>query len=92
MQKFTTNRKDSVIKRALSRISRHTIKLLNIILPVLLLIFIHSAVIFYIGIKSDPIKALALYSSVSEYLMMSLFLTIGGAVLLDISLFERGEK
>lgn len=69
-------------------LSSHTIKLLNYLLPIILLEFIWLAIAFYSDISADPIYALGYYPIIIEHLMMSLLLTIGGAVLFDISIKE----
>ena len=80
------------LKSALSETSPYTIKLLKPLLFVILLEFLWFGFSFYIDIRSDAVKALAFYAPVSEYLMMSLLLTIGCAVIFDISISESDKK
>lgn len=80
------------VRRAISRLSPYTIKFLNILLPLLLAEFLWFAISFYIEITLDPLRAITVYSPMIEYLMMSLFLTIGSAVIFDIAASERSLK
>ena len=80
------------LNKALARISPYTIKLLNLLLPLLFAEFVWFAVSFYIEIRLDPIRAFNIYSPMIEYLMMSLLLTIGGAAIFDITVFEKSAQ
>ena len=82
----------NLLKISLSKLSPHTIKYLNILLTIIFSEFVWFAVSFYIDMRLDPLRALSLYSPMIEYLMMSLFLTIGSAALFDITVFERSSK
>ena len=75
----------------LSSISPHTIKLLNSLLPIILVELIWLAISVYIDIREDPVYALGYYPPIVEHIMMSLFLVVGGAALFDISLSERDK-
>ena len=81
-----------LLKQALSKLSPHTIKYLNILLPILFLEFVWFALSFYIDFRLDPVRAIDLYSPMIEYLMMSLLLTVGSAALFDITAFERRSQ
>ena len=80
------------IERALSNLSSETIKILNPLLCVVFLEFLWFGISFYIAIRADPVKALDVYSTVGEYLMMSLLITVGFGVLFDVSMWESGKK
>ena len=82
----------SRLKSAFSKISPHTIKFLKPLLFVILLEFLWFVLSFYIDIRSDYVKALAFYSPILEYIMMSLLLTIGCAVIFDISIYKINKK
>ena len=92
MQKRHINPPKNPISHAISNISQHTIDLLNYLLPIILFSFVYSAILFYIDLKNDPTRAIMLFYSTGEHLMMSLFLTISGSVLFDISIFENSHK
>ena len=78
--------------RASRRISTYTIKLLNSLLPIILAEFIWFAISFILAARLDPLGATSHYSPMIEYLMTSLLITLGGAVVFDISLREQNQK
>ena len=80
---------NNLFSRAAKRISLHTIKLLNSILPLILAEFIWFAVSFIIAARLDPVGATAYFNPMIEYLMTSLLLTLGGAVIFDIAMLEQ---
>ena len=82
----------NLLKQALSKLSPHTIKYLNTLLPILFAEFVWFALSFYIDMRLDPVKAIDLYSPMIEYLMMSLLLTIGSAAIFDITASERSVQ
>ena len=84
--------KKANIKQVISLISPHTIKYLNLLLPILLIEFIWFAVSFYTNIRLDPVAAITIYSPIFEHLMMSLLLTMGSAAIFDIAQFEQKRK
>ena len=86
MHSANKEKKKGRLRKALCLISPHTIKFLRPLLFVLTVEFIWFAFAFYIDMKSDPVRALSLYSSVSEHLMMSLLISIGCGVIFDISI------
>ena len=83
---------NNLFSRISKRISLYTIKLLNSLLPIILLEFIWFGVSFIIAAKLDPLGAIAHYRPIIEHLMTSLLITIGGAILFDISMHEQGRK
>ncbi|MGI6167427.1 MAG: hypothetical protein ACOYIA_04735 [Eubacteriales bacterium] len=69
----------------LDRMSRHSVRLLNICLPLITASLIGLTVMFRNSIKECPASALYKYPEVFEYIMISLVVAIAGAVILDIS-------
>ncbi len=92
MHHINSKKKKHRVKHALSNISPHTVKFLKPLLLVIMVEFLWFGISFYIDISSDPIGAIAFYSVISEYLMMSLLLSIGFGVLFDISISEIDKK
>ena len=80
------------INNAISKISSITIIFLNSVLPFLLYAFIWFGISFCVDTASDPIKALDTYSPMIEYLMMSLFIAVSGAIILDIAIAESSRE
>ncbi len=69
----------------LDRMSRHSIRLLHICLPVITAVLIGTVIMFRNAIAECPASALYRYPEAFEYIMISLVLAISGAVILDIS-------
>ena len=92
MQNTHLNKKRHRLKNALSEVSIHTIKFARPLLFILMIGFLYFAAGFYIEVSADPIKALDTYQGIFEHLMMSLLLTVGSAVIFDISLAEKDKK
>ena len=84
--------KNSVWRKALEKLSDHTLTLLNSLLPLVLAEFIYFAISFLRTAHIDPAMAIATHQPTVEYLMMSLFLVIGSAVVFDIAVWERGNN
>ena len=78
------------IIKALSRIPPKTLKLLNTLLPFLLCAFIWFGVSYIEASMRDPIYAEYAFRPVSDNLLVSLCLLIGGAAVLDCSI-ARGD-
>lgn len=74
---------------AVRRMSSHTVTILNTLLPILLAEFVWFAIAFFLSAKTDPLKAIDLFHPMIEYLMTSLFLTVGGAAVFDIAISSR---
>ena len=92
MQDVSRSSKKHRLKKALSGISVHTIRFIRPFLFILTLEFLWFSFAFCSDTNSDAVRALDFYSGVSEYLMMSLLLTIACAVIFDISLAQTGKK
>ena len=75
---------------ALSKISPKTLKLLNIMLPFLFCAFLWFGVSYIKAALEDPVYAEYVFRTVSDNLMSSRCLLIGGAAILDCS-FARGD-
>ena len=86
MHTVNKEKKKGRLKQAFSLISPHTIKFLKPLLFILTVEFLWFAIAFYIDMESDPVRAISLYSSISEHLMMSLLISIGCGVIFDISI------
>ncbi|HHT54181.1 MAG TPA: hypothetical protein GX011_04515 [Clostridiales bacterium] len=69
----------------LDRISRHSIRLLHICLPLITAVLIGITIMFRDAIRECPASALYKYPEVFEYIMISLVVAVAGAVILDIS-------
>lgn len=74
---------------ATAHISSYTINLLNSLLPLILAEFIWFAISFIQAARLDPLGATAYFHPMIEYLMTSLLLSLGGAVVFDIALLEQ---
>ena len=86
MRASNKEKKNGRLNQAFSLISPHTIKFLKPLLFILTVEFLWFAFAFYIDMKSDPVRAISLYSSIGEHLMMSLLISIGCGVIFDISI------
>ena len=92
MQNTHLNKKRHRLKNAMSGISARTIKFARSLLFIIMIGFLYFAADFYIEVSIDPIKDFDTYQSIFEHLMMSLLLTVGCAVIFDISLAEKDKK
>ena len=87
--KIKRKRKSKILEK-LSHISPEALKLLNLTLPFLLCAFIWFAVSYISAALDDPIRAEHTYRPISENLLASLCLLLGGAAILDRSI-ARGD-
>lgn len=78
------------ITMALSLISPSTIRLLNTVLPFLLCAFLWFGGAYIAASLRDPVYAEYAFRPVSDNLLISLLLLIGGAAILDCSI-ARGD-
>ncbi|NLW73278.1 MAG: hypothetical protein GX057_00035 [Clostridiales bacterium] len=69
----------------LDRMSRHSVRLLNICLPLITASLIGLTIMFRNAIRECPASALYKYPEVFQYILISLVVAIAGAVILDIS-------
>lgn len=88
--KIKRKRKENTLYKKLSYISPQTLKLLNLTLPFLLCAFIWFGVSYISAAFDDPISAEYIYRPVSENLLASLCILLGGAAILDRSI-ARGD-
>ena len=75
---------------SLSKISPQTLKLLNTLLPFLFCAFLWFGVSYIKAALEDPIYAEYVFRPVSDNLLATLCLLVGGAAILDCSL-ARGD-
>ena len=92
MHKVPSDLKKSRLHSAIRKASPITVKFLNPLLLLLTIEFVYFALSFYIDVKSDPVKALSFYSPVFEHLMMSLMISIGSAITLDLLISKDTES
>ena len=78
------------LARALIKISPKTLKLLNTLLPFLLCAFLWFGVSYIKSALVNPVYAEYTFRPISENLLVSLCLLIGGAAIFDCSL-ARGD-
>ena len=92
MHKSPSNLKKSRLRSAILKASPAAVKFLTALLFLLTIEFVWFAFAFYIDVKSDPVKALSFYSPVFEHLMMSLMISIGSAITLDLLISKDTES